>query len=153
MIPEILSIGLLIAACLAIFLDEAVYTVGALAATFFITALIYLVNGAIYVAVFQIIVGIGCIAILFLSGEMLTQKAPKASKKKVFGLVAAGIILSLPAIFLSVTGSTGIVVSDISFSDALWNLRGLDIVYFGLVLFTLAAGVSIILYEKRRGAP
>jgi NADH:ubiquinone oxidoreductase subunit 6 (subunit J) len=152
MILEILSVGLLISACLAIFLDEAVYSVGALAGTFFITALLYLVNGAVYVAIFQVVAGVGSIAILFLSGEMLTEKPEKkTSPKKALGLVAVGAVLSLPAILLSVSGSTGVVVSDISFSDALWNLRGLDVVFLGLVVLVLALGISIILYEKRNG--
>jgi len=41
MILEIVSIGLLISACLALFLDEMVYSVAALAGTSFFTAIFY----------------------------------------------------------------------------------------------------------------
>ena len=44
MIIEILAIGLIISAVLALFLDEVVYSVAALAATFLLTALIYVLN-------------------------------------------------------------------------------------------------------------
>jgi NADH:ubiquinone oxidoreductase subunit 6 (subunit J) len=77
MILEAISIGLIISACLALFLDEAVYSVAALAGTFLFTALIYVLSGAVFVAIFQFAVGVGTLAILFLSGEMLSDKPTK----------------------------------------------------------------------------
>ena len=108
MILEVLSAGLIISACLAIFLDEAVYSVAALAGAFFFTALLYVLNGAVFVAIFQFAVGVGTLAILFLSGEMLSEKpTKKTSLKSTLTVLVAGALLSLPAIFLSVTGPTG----------------------------------------------
>ena len=75
MIPgllELVSVVLVISACLAIFLDEAIYSVAALAATFVLTSVLFALSGAAYVAVFQFSVGIGTLSILFLSGEMLS---------------------------------------------------------------------------------
>ena len=107
-ILEILSIGLIISACFALFLDEVVYSVAALAGTFLFTALLYLENGATYAAIFQFAVGVGTLAILFFSGEMLSDKSTKkTSPTKAGALLGVGVILSLPAIFLSVSGSTG----------------------------------------------
>ena len=51
---EILSIGLIVSACLALFLDEAVYSVAALAGTFLFTALIYVLNGAVFAGYFPV---------------------------------------------------------------------------------------------------
>jgi NADH:ubiquinone oxidoreductase subunit 6 (subunit J) len=151
MILEILSIGLIISACLALFLDEVVYSVAALAGTFLFTALLYYVNGAIYASIFQFVVGVGTLAILFLSGEMLSDKSTKkTSPKKLSSLIGAGIVLSLPAIFLSVSSSTG-VYSTASFGEALWNLSGVDVVLQALVILTVALGIAIILYEKKNG--
>lgn len=151
MILEALSIGLIVSACLALFLDEAVYSVAALAGTFLFTALFYLENGAIYAAIFQFAVGIGTLAILFLSGEMLSDKpAKKASLAKIIALIGAGVVLSFPAIFLSVSGSTG-VYSDTSFGNALWNLSGVDVILQALVILTVALGIAIILYERGNG--
>ncbi|MDX1813428.1 MAG: hypothetical protein R3319_01420, partial [Candidatus Bathyarchaeia archaeon] len=65
MILEILSVGLIISACLAIFLDEAIYSVAALAGMFFLTALLYAFSDALFVAVFQFTVGAGTLAVLF----------------------------------------------------------------------------------------
>ena len=151
MILEALSIGLIVSACLALFLDEAVYSIAALAGTFLFTALIYVLSGAVFVAIFQFAVGVGTLAILFLSGEMLSDKpTKKTSPKSTVALIGAGVVLSLPAIFLSVSGSTG-VGSDVSFGDALWNLRGVDVILQGLVILMVSLGIAIVLYEKRNG--
>ena len=151
MILEILSIGLIVSACLALFLDEVVYSVAALAGTFLFTALLYLENGAVYAAIFQFAVGVGTLAILFLSGEMLSDKSiKKTSPTKIGALLGAGLILSLPAIFFSVSGSTG-SYSNASFGDALWNLSGVDVILQALVILTVALGIAIILYEQKKG--
>ena len=150
MIFEILAVGLIISAVLALFLEEVIYSVAALSATFFFTAFIYMQNDAIFAAVFQIAVGVGTLAILFLSGEMLGDKPKKkASPKRTGALIGAGAILSLPAIFLSVSGSTG-TTSNLDFGDALWNVRGLDVVLQAIVILTVALGISIVLYEQKK---
>jgi NADH:ubiquinone oxidoreductase subunit 6 (subunit J) len=155
MIPfifEILSVGLLVSAVLALFLDEVVYSVAALSGTFLFTALIYALSGSVFAAVFQFAVSVGTLAILFLSGEMLGDKPlKKASSTKIAALIGGGIVLSLPAIFLSVSSGAGIVV-DNSFGDALWNLRGMDVLFQAIVILTVAIGIAIVLYEKKKGA-
>lgn len=150
MIIEILAVGLIISAVLALFLDEVIYSVAALAGTFLFTALIYVLSGALYAGIFQFAVSIGTLAILFLSGEMLGEKsAKKASPARTGGLVGVGALLSLPAIFLSVSGTTT-VAADVDFGDALWNIRGVDVVLQAIVILTVALGISIVLYERRK---
>ncbi len=150
MIFEILAIGLIISAILALFLDEVVYSVAALSGTFLFTALIYYLNGAIYAAIFQFVVGIGTLAILFLSGEMLGEKpTKKASPARTGGLIGAGVVLSLPAIFLSVSSQTT-VGADVNIGTALWDLRGVDLLMQALVILTIALGIGIVLYERRK---
>lgn len=152
MIFEVLSVGLIVSACLALFLDEIQYAVAALAGTFLFTALIYASTGSYYGAVFQFAVGIGTLAILFLSGEMLSEKAKKkTSPAKLAALIGGGVALSLPAVFLKVS-ETPTVASEAGFGDALWNLRGLDVVLQALVVLTIALGIFIVLHEKKRGA-
>jgi len=154
MILEILAAGIIISACLALFLDEVVYSVAAFAGTFLFTALLYALNGSTYAAIFQFAVGVGTVAILFLSGEMLSDKPlKKTSPKKLTALVGMGVVLSLPAIFLSISSSSVTVsFSEAGFGDALWNLNGLDVVLQALVIFTVALGIAIILYERKKGA-
>lgn len=107
-------------------------------------------NGAIFAAVFQIAVGVGTLAVLFLSGEMLGDKPKKkASSKRTGALIGAGAVLSLPAIFLSVSGST-VTSSNLDFGDALWNVRGLDVVLQAIVILTVALGIAVVLYEKKK---
>lgn len=153
MILEILSVGLIVSACLALFLDEVVYSVAALAGTFLLVAVLYVLNGAVYAGIFQFAVGVGTLAILFLSGEMLSDKTSlkKTSPGKAGALVGAGVVLSLPSIFLSVSGVAG-ASSQLSFGDALWNVRGLDVILEAIVILTVAVGIAIVLYEKRNGA-
>ena len=151
MIIEVLAGGLVITACLAIFLDEAVYSVVALTGTFFFTALLYAFSGTIFVAVFQFAVGVGTLAILFLSGEMLSEKPVKKTQPKTVLTVAViGALLSLPAIFLSFSSPNSTTIG-VSFGEALWNLRATDVVLQGLVILAIALGIAIILYEKRNG--
>ena len=150
MIFEILAVGLIISAVLALFLDDVIYSVAALAGTFFFTALIYIQNGAFFAAIFQFAVGVGTLAVLFLSGEMLGDKpTKKTSPKRIGALLGAGAVLSLPAISLSVSGSTG-TNSNLDFGDALWNVRGLDVVLQAFVILTVAMGIVIVLYEKKK---
>jgi NADH:ubiquinone oxidoreductase subunit 6 (subunit J) len=151
MIFEVLSAGLVISACLAIFLDEAVYSVAALANTLVFMALLYVFTDALFVAVFQFAVGAGTLAILFLSGEMLSEKPAKTPRKSVLAIIMAGALLSLPAIFLSISGSTS-AVGGVAFEEALWNLRAVDVVLQGLVMMAVALGIGIVLHEKRKGA-
>ncbi|MDI9578657.1 MAG: NADH-quinone oxidoreductase subunit J [Thermoproteota archaeon] len=150
MIFEILAIGLIVSAVLALFLDEIVYSVAALSGVFVFTAIIYLLNGAIFAAIFQFVVGIGTLAVLFLSGEMLGEKpSRKFSPLRTAGLIGAGFLLSLPAIFLSVSTPSP-VGSGVALSDALWNLRGVDVLLQGLLILTIALGIIIVLYERRK---
>jgi NADH:ubiquinone oxidoreductase subunit 6 (subunit J) len=152
LIFEVLSVGLIVSACLALFLDEVQYAVAALSGTFLFTALIYALNGSIYGAVFQFAVGVGTLAILFLSGEMLSEKPKKnTSAGKLAAIIGGGIVLSLPAVFLSVSG-TPAMTSEASFGVSLWDLRGLDIVLQAVVVLTIALGIFIVLHEKKRGA-
>jgi NADH:ubiquinone oxidoreductase subunit 6 (subunit J) len=150
MIIEILAVGLIVSAVLALFLDEVLYSVAALAVTFSFTAIIYVLSGAIFAGIFQFAVSIGTLAILFLSGEMLGEKSTrKASPARTGGLVGAGVLLSLPAIFLSVSGVSP-VGADVEFGDALWNLRGLDVLLQAIVILTVALGIAIVLFERRK---
>jgi NADH:ubiquinone oxidoreductase subunit 6 (subunit J) len=155
MIPfvfEILSVGLIISAVLALFLDEVVYAVAALSGTFLFTAIIYALNGSVFAAIFQIAVSVGTLSILFLSGEMLGDKpTKKTSSTRVLALISGGVTLSLPAIFLSISGVSG-ATSDISFGDALWGTRGMDVIFQALVILTVAMGIAIVLYQKKKVA-
>ena len=155
MIPfvfEILSVGLIVSAVLALFLDEVVYAVAALAGTFLFTAIIYALNGSVFAAIFQFAVSVGTLSILFLSGEMLGDKpTKKTSSNRVLALIGGGVALSLPAIFLSISGVSG-ATSDISFGDALWGTRGMDVIFQALVILTVAMGIAIVLYQKKKVA-
>jgi NADH:ubiquinone oxidoreductase subunit 6 (subunit J) len=150
MIFEILAVGLIISAVLALFLEDVIYSVAALAGTFFFVALIFVEHNAIFAAIFTVVAGVGTLAVLFLSGEMLGDKpTKKTSPKRIGTLIGTGAVLSLPAIFFSVSSSAG-VDSNIMFGDALWNVRGLDVVLQALVILTIALGIAVVLYEKKK---
>ncbi len=153
MIPgiiEVVSVGLIISACLAIFLEEAVYSVAALTGTFFLAALLYALSGAVYVAIFQFAVGIGTISILFLSGEMLSERPVTGTKPiAAVAVTVLGVVLSIPAILFSISKPNSVSTS-IPFGDALWNLRAVDVVLQGLVILTVAIGIAIVLYQRKK---
>jgi NADH:ubiquinone oxidoreductase subunit 6 (subunit J) len=152
MILELLGVGLVVSACLAIYLDEAIYSVASLTCTFILMAILYALNGATFVAVFQLAVGAGTLAVLFLSGEMLSEKPnKKIPLKNVFLAIVVALLLSSPTIFFSVVVTPANVSSNVSFAQALWNLRAIDVVLQGLVIMTVALGIAIVLYERKGG--
>jgi len=152
MILELLAVGLVVSAFLAVYLDDAVYSVTSLAGTFILVAILYSLNDATFVAVFQLAIGVGTLAVLFLSGEMLSEKpGEKKLLKNAFLAIAVALLLSIPSIFLSVGTVPTNVSSNVSFPEALWNLRAIDVVLQGLVIMTVALGVAIVLYERKEG--
>lgn len=152
MIPELLVVGLIVSACLAIYLDEAVYSVASLTCTFVLMTILYALNDATFVAVFQLATGAGTLAVFFLSGEMLSEKPTKKKPlRKVFQAVVVALLLSFPTIFFSVTVTPVKVSSNVSFAQALWSLRAIDVVLQGLVIMTVALGIAIVFYERKKG--
>jgi len=144
--------GLVVSAFLAVYLDEAVYSVASIASTLILVALLYSLNGASYAAVFQLGMSAGTIAILFLSGETLSKKiTQRGSLRKTFAVTVVAILLSIPSIIFSTGTTSAIASSEVSFPEALWNLRSIDIVLQGLVVMTVALGVAIVLYSKKEG--
>jgi NADH:ubiquinone oxidoreductase subunit 6 (subunit J) len=150
MILELLAVGLVVSAFLAVYLDDAVYSVASLAGTLILVAILYSLNDAIFVAVFQLAIGVGTLAVLFLSSEMLSKKpSGKKPLKTAFLAMAAALLLSVPSIFLSVGTIPTSVSSNVSFAEALWDFRAIDVVLQGLVIMTVALGIIIVLHEKK----
>lgn len=150
MILELLAAGLVASAFLAVYLDDAVYSVASLAGTLILVAILYSLNDATFVAVFQLAIGVGMLAVLFLSSEMLSEKpSAKKSLKNAFLAIAVALLLSIPSIFLSAGTIPTNVSSNVSFPEALWNLRAIGVVLQGLVIMTVALGIAIVLYEKK----
>ncbi len=150
MILELLAVALVVSAFLAVYLDDAVYSVASLTGTLILTAVLYSLNDATFAAVFQLAIGVGTLAVLFLSGEMLSEK-PRGKKllKNALLAVATALLLSGPSIFLSVGVIPTSVSSEVSFPEALWNLRAIDAVLQGLVIMTVASGIVIVLYGRK----
>jgi NADH:ubiquinone oxidoreductase subunit 6 (subunit J) len=150
MILELLAVGLVVSAFLAVYLDDAVYSVAALAGTLILMAVLYALNDAVFVAVFQLAIAVGTLAVLFLSGEMLSEKPERkmSSKNLAIGMSVA-LLLAVPTIFPSLEITKAGLYSDISFPEALWNLRAVDVILQGLVIMTVALGIAIVLREKK----
>lgn len=135
---------------MAIWLDNAVYSVAALTGVLVLVAILYSLNDAGFAAVFQLGISMGTLAVLFLSGETLTEKTNQRKPlKKAFLAVIAAILLSLPSLLISVGTPTTNASAQVSFPQALWNLRAVDIVLQGLVIMTVALGIAIVLHVKK----
>ncbi|HVP16244.1 MAG TPA: NADH-quinone oxidoreductase subunit J [candidate division Zixibacteria bacterium] len=141
---------MVVSAFLAIWLDNAVYSVAALTGVLVLVAILYSLNDAGFAAVFQLGISMGTLAVLFLSGETLTEKTNQRKPlKKAFLAVIAAILLSLPSLLISVGTPTTNASAQVSFPQALWNLRAVDIVLQGLVIMTVALGIAIVLHVKK----
>lgn len=152
MIVELIIIGLVVSAYLAIYFDEVIYSIASLLCMFILITALYALNNAVFAAIFQIAVSAGTLAVLFLTGEMLSEKPVKEKPLKKFFLFALiAILLSLPSAFIS----TAIIPSNISsglfFADALWNFRALDVILQGLVVMVVALGIALVLHERGEG--
>lgn len=143
---------MVVSAFLAIYLNDAVYSVASLASTLVLVAILYSLNDAVFAAVFQLGISVGALAVLFLSGETLSEKMDrKKPLRSAFLAIAVALVLSIPSIFFSVGTPSTTVSSEVSFPEALWNLRVLDIVLQGLVIMTVALGIAIVLHAKKDG--
>lgn len=150
MILELLAVGVIVSAFLAVYLDDAVYSVASLAGTFILVAIIYSLKNATFVAVFQLTIGAGTLAVLFLSGEMLSEKPDvKRPLRNIFLAIMGALLLSIPSTFFSTRITSASASSGVSFPEAIWNLRAVDVVLQGLVIMTVALGIAIVLYEKK----
>ena len=89
MFQELIAISLIISAFLAVYLEHAIYSVVSLAATFLLTSLLYFSVDAHFASVFQLATGVGTVAVLFLSSEMLSEES---NTKKYFKPIIAPII-------------------------------------------------------------
>ena len=117
-----------------------------------LVAILYSLNDAGFAAVFQLGISAGALAVLFLSGETLSEKMDrKKSLRRAFLAIAVALVLSIPSIFFSVDNPSTTVSSEASFPEALWNLRAVDIVLQGLVIMTVALGIAIVLHAKKEG--
>ncbi|HMF32875.1 MAG TPA: NADH-quinone oxidoreductase subunit J [Candidatus Lokiarchaeia archaeon] len=150
-ILTVLTVGLVVSAFMAIYLDEAVYSVASLACTLILLAIIYAIYGAIFAAVFQLAAGVSTLAVLFLTGEMLSEKTTeRQSRKKIVFAVIIGLLLSIPTLYLTVP--IPVLPSSypqLNFPEEIWNLRSIDVVLQGVVILIIALGIAIILYEKK----
>lgn len=152
MILELLAVGLVVSAVLAVHLDEAVYSIASLTCTLILMAILYSLSNANFVAVFQLAISVGTLAVLFLSGEMLSEKPRgKKSSKNMLLAIAGALLLAVPSILFSTGTIPTNVTSGVSFPEALWDLRAIDVVLQGIVIMTVALGIAIVLYEKKEG--
>lgn len=150
LLETILVIGLVTSAFFAIYLKETLTSVLSLNIMFILLSLFYFSLNAPFVAIFQLALGIGTTAILLLVSDTLTKgNATTSSKKKVLGLIIS-LLLSIPIIFGTKSTQTFTRSSSLTFSNALWDLRSIDIIAQGIVVLTVALGVAFLLNEERR---
>ena len=153
MIMEALAIGLVVSAFLAIHFDEAVYSIAALACTFIFMTIIFALNGAMFAAIFEIAVASGTLAVLFLSGEMLSEKTVQKKKRKAAIIATVfAVLLSLPSIFIPIEIIPPEIPPVFTFPGTLYDLRAIDILLQGLIILTVALGIAIIIREKKERA-
>ncbi len=149
MIIEIAAVILVVSAFLAVYLDDAVYSIVSLTVTIMSVALLYLLNQADIAAIFQFAVGVGALAILFLSGEMLSEGESKQRLLNIVSVTAIALLVSIVPIFFSVGVVPSQLTTQLQVSDVLWNLRGIDVIAQGLVILTVAIGLSIVLHGRK----
>lgn len=146
-----LAVGLIFAAFFAIYLKETLASVLSLTTLLTLLSLLYFSLDAPFAAIFQLTLGIGTSAIFLLAGDLLTKKSDaKTSSKHILLGVVVSILISLPVLLGTEVTETFTRTVSVSISNALWELRSIDIVAQGLVVLTVALGVVFLLREERR---
>jgi multisubunit Na+/H+ antiporter MnhB subunit len=138
-------------AVFAIYLKETVASVLSLSTMMILLSLLYFNLNAPFVALFQMALGTGTAAIFLLAGDSLTKKSDAKTplKTKLVGLVVSAV-LCVPVVVGTVTPESFTQSVELTLSDALWELRAIDVLAQGLVVLTAALGVIILLKEERR---
>lgn len=150
LILEILIIGLIVTALLAINVDDPIYSVISLACVFIITSLLYLMNGAYYAAIFQFVIAIGTLAILFVTAETLDEtRIEKKTSKFPIGTIVAALILAIPVIFFTIPVIRIIPEPAGNLPYILWNLRSVDVILQGIIMLVIAIGMIILLKREK----
>jgi multisubunit Na+/H+ antiporter MnhB subunit len=146
-----LAIGLILSAFFAIFLKETLASILSLTTMLTLLSLLYFSVNAPYAAIFQLTLGIGTSAVFLLAGDVLTKKSDaKTSSKQILLGVIASILVSIPVLLGTEVTETFTRTVNVSLSNALWELRSIDIIAQGLVILTVAIGVAFLLREERR---
>lgn len=113
----------------------------------FVAMALYLLE-APYVAVMELSVGAGLVAVLFVfavltAGDEGMRAAPGVSRGVASGLTALALVLLGLAIFPSVQPAPGIVEG--TFAQVLWQQRALDALGQVVLLFVAALGVLTLI--------
>jgi multisubunit Na+/H+ antiporter MnhB subunit len=145
-----LAVGLILSAFFAIYLKETLVSVLSLTTMFTLLSLLYFTLNAPFAAIFQLTLGIGTSAIFLLAGGQLTKKSDiKTSSMQVILGVVASILISIPVLLVPEVTEPFTRTVSVNLSNALWELRSIDIVAQGLVVLTVAIGVVFLLREER----
>ena len=147
----IIAIGMIISAVFAIYLKETIASVLSLSTLMLLLSLLYFNLNAPLAAIFQLALGAGTAAIFLLAGDTLTTKRDaKTSQKTQFFAIIASVVLCIPMLIGTVETDSFIQSMEISLSQAIWDLRAVDVLAQGLVVLAASIGVIILLREERR---
>lgn len=142
----VLGLAALVCAVQAIRTQRLLISAIWLAGTSALTALLLFILGAHEVAVIELSVGAGLVTVLFvfainISGEEIFKPARLVPKP-----IAWAVVLLTTALLVWFTSGSftqsAITVEEFTFSTALWEMRGIDIVLQGFLIF---AGVLVVL--------
>lgn len=147
----VLAVMLVVSAFLAVYFEEAVYAVASFGIMLILLSVLYFSLNAVFAAVFQLAIGIGTIAVLFLAGEMLKRKtgSEMTVKRGILGLMIA-LLISIPSLLDFGTLYSPSESAGLTFQEALWHFRSIDIIAQGILILTVALGVAVVLKRERR---
>lgn len=147
----VLAISMVTSAVFAIYLKETMSSVLSLSTMMILLSLLFFSLDAPYAAIFQMALGTGTAAIFLLAGDTLTKKSDeKTSPKTILVVLVASAFLSVPVVVGTVATQVFTQPVELPLSNALWDLRAIDVLAQGLVVLTAALGVVLLLKEERR---
>lgn len=151
MLPiQLLAVAIVLCALMAVRARELLTSAIWLAATSALVALMLYFLGAVYVAVIELSVGAGLVTVLFVLAISMAQEreltlAPAVPRGVAWALVVAAVALLLW--FLLPSRVTPPALTEISFSDMLWQQRSLDVLLQVVLIFAGVVGILGLLQE------
>ena len=151
MVPiQILAVAIVLCALMAVRARELLTAAIWLAGTSALVALLLYLLGAVFVAVIELSVGAGLVTVLLVLAVSMAQErelvlAPAVPRAFAWALVVG--VSALLLAFLLPSSVTPPALTEVSFSEMLWQQRSLDVMLQVVLIFAGVVGILGLLQE------
>jgi NADH:ubiquinone oxidoreductase subunit 6 (subunit J) len=148
----VIALATLVAAFLAMYMEETTHAIAFLAATMVGIAILYFSMNAQVAAIFQLAIGVGGVVALTLASEMIATRTGSTKSLRDRLLAATVLILLIVPIFLDADSNLPVAFLSPSAPRELWSARSVDTLAQGCMILITAITVAVILRGEKEGS-